>query len=135
MVAQQREELFGATALVALQVSDHDQVARRSAARKSQVRQRVAIVSLTCELRKQRDAETQRDELFQRGHLRASHADARLEIMVAKERANLRGQRARVAERNEALFRQILDVDLLAARKWMVPAHHQHDRLAEQRLD
>ena len=51
MLAQEREKLFGATALISLEVPDYDQFASRLAAGQAQVNERAAVVGQAGQLR------------------------------------------------------------------------------------
>src|SRR5688572_25383037 len=132
MLTEERQELLGTTALVTLQVTNHDEFARRLASGQFEIGQPIAIVGQPGQLGKQRDAQSGGDELFQGGDLGAPEADAGLKLLVAEKDPNLGRQRAGIAKRNERLIRQILDADFRTRCDRVLSADDQQQWLDEQ---
>src|ERR1019366_2696474 len=127
--AQHSEELFGAAALVALEVTDNGDFAGGCGAGEVQVSKGVTVVRQARDFGQNGNPKSHRDKQLQGGDLRAPVADLRHEIVVAKKTVDLRRERARVAHRNEGFRGKIVDADFGAACERVILADHEQQLL------
>ncbi len=134
-LAEEREKLFSAPALVALEMADDGELACGRTAGEGDVDEIGFIGRIARNLGQDGDADAECDEGLHGGDLGAPEPHARLKVMVAAESLDLTRERAGGAEDDECLAREIGSLQARLPSQRMVLGHDKEKRFGEERHD